>query len=365
MVLIAHPAFPPASTAEVLAFIKANPGKVSCGASGALPSVGCELLRAHAGADLLMVLYKGNGPALNGLMGGEINLLFDVVNIAMGHVKSGRVRAIASTAPRRGIGPLGDLPVMAEAIPGFDLVTWHGMMVAPGTPRALVARLNREFNAVLQQPEVRQRMENSGQITGVPEISPPSQARLRRVWRGVARCGVQPETRRVVTRTGTGRHGALRRAGAEPQPGKLRASLHAAPGHRASSRRHPGTSPTAPACRDRRRAAAPRLRAWSSSARARGVRDAVLREMGLTGQSDSKHAGMHKTRSVDYAVVMDGEIDMILDDREVHLAAGDVLVQQGTDHAWVNRGARPCRIAFVLVDAADDNVPSTQKGENA
>jgi tripartite-type tricarboxylate transporter receptor subunit TctC len=167
MVLIAHPAFPPATMADVLAFIKANPGKVSCGASGALPSVGCELLRAHAGAEVLMVLYKGNGPALNGLMGGEINLLFDVVNIAAGHVKSGKVRAIASTAPKRGVGPLGDLPVMAETIPGFELVTWHGMMVAPGTPPSLLARLNREFNAVLQHPEVRQRMENSGlQITG-------------------------------------------------------------------------------------------------------------------------------------------------------------------------------------------------------
>ena len=167
MVLLAHPAFPPATTADVLAFIKAHPGKASCGASGALPSVACELLRAHAGADVLMVMYKGNGPALNGLMGGEINLLFDVVNIAVGHVKSGKVRAIASTAPRRGIGLLGDLPVMGETIPGFELVTWHGMMVAPGTPRALVLRLNREFNAVLQRPEVRQRLENSGlQITG-------------------------------------------------------------------------------------------------------------------------------------------------------------------------------------------------------
>ncbi|HEY1288537.1 MAG TPA: tripartite tricarboxylate transporter substrate binding protein [Burkholderiales bacterium] len=167
MVLLAHPAFPPTTTADVLAYIKANPGKASCGASGALPSVACELLRAHAGAEVLMVMYKGNGPALNGLMGGEINLLFDVVNIAVGHVKSGKVRAIASTAPKRGIGPLGDLPVMAETIPGFELVTWHGMMVAPGTPRALVLRLNREFNALLQQPEVKQRMEISGlQITG-------------------------------------------------------------------------------------------------------------------------------------------------------------------------------------------------------
>jgi tripartite-type tricarboxylate transporter receptor subunit TctC len=167
MVLIAHPSFPPQTTSEVLAFIKANPGKVNCGASGALPSVGCELLRSHAGADLVMVMYKGNAPALNALMGGEINLLFDVVNIALGHVKSGRVRAIASTAPRRGVGPLGDLPVMSEAIPGFDLVTWHGVMVAPATPRAIVQRLNRELAAVLQMPEVRQRLENSGlQITG-------------------------------------------------------------------------------------------------------------------------------------------------------------------------------------------------------
>jgi mannose-6-phosphate isomerase-like protein (cupin superfamily) len=81
-------------------------------------------------------------------------------------------------------------------------------------------------------------------------------------------------------------------------------------------------------------------------------REAVLKEMGLSGQSDSGHPGMHKTRSIDYAVVMEGEIDMLLDDSEVHLTAGDVLVQQGTNHAWVNRGTRSCRIAFVLIDAA-------------
>ena len=89
-------------------------------------------------------------------------------------------------------------------------------------------------------------------------------------------------------------------------------------------------------------------------------REAVLKEMGIAGQPDSKHAGMHRTRSVDYAVVMEGEIDMVLDDSEVHLRAGDVLVQQGTNHAWVNRGSRPCRIAFVLIDAADHNAASTE-----
>jgi tripartite-type tricarboxylate transporter receptor subunit TctC len=167
MVLIAHPGFAPATLADVLSEIKAHPGRVTCGASGALPSVGCELLRAHAGADLLMVTYKGNAPALNALMGGEINLLFDVVNIAIGHVKSGRVRAIASTAPKRGIGALGDIPVMAETIPGFELVTWHGVMMSPATPRPLLERVNRELNAVMQRADVRERFANSSlQITG-------------------------------------------------------------------------------------------------------------------------------------------------------------------------------------------------------
>ncbi len=196
MVLIAHPSFAPATTSELISYIKANPGKVTCGASGALPSVGCELLRANAGADVLMVMYKGNAPALNALMGGEINVLFDVVNIAMGHVKSGRVRAIASTAPRRGGGPLGDLPVLAETLPGFELVTWHGVMVSPATPRPIVERINRELKAVLANPEVAQRFANSGlQITGgAPE---EFAAVLRRDYdkygQALRAAGVKPE----------------------------------------------------------------------------------------------------------------------------------------------------------------------------
>lgn len=66
-----------------------------------------------------------------------------------------------------------------------------------------------------------------------------------------------------------------------------------------------------------------------------------------------RHPAMHRTRTVDYAIVMSGEIDMLLDDSEIHLKAGDVLVQQGTNHAWVNRGSEPCRIAFVLIDAKE------------
>jgi len=79
---------------------------------------------------------------------------------------------------------------------------------------------------------------------------------------------------------------------------------------------------------------------------------AMLREMGIdASQGGSRHATMHRTRSIDYAVVISGEIDMLLDDSEVHLEAGDVLVQRGTSHAWVNRGEESCRVAFVLIDA--------------
>lgn len=80
-------------------------------------------------------------------------------------------------------------------------------------------------------------------------------------------------------------------------------------------------------------------------------REAILKEMGVADHGGARHAAMHRTRSVDYAIVLEGEIDMLLDDSEVHLEAGDVLVQQGTNHAWVNRGAQTCRMAFVLVDA--------------
>jgi len=79
---------------------------------------------------------------------------------------------------------------------------------------------------------------------------------------------------------------------------------------------------------------------------------AMLREMGITpGEGGARHATMHRTRSTDYAVVISGEITMLLDDSEIQLKAGDALVQRGTNHAWVNRGRETCRIAFLLIDA--------------
>ena len=78
-----------------------------------------------------------------------------------------------------------------------------------------------------------------------------------------------------------------------------------------------------------------------------------LRVVGTEQPENARHPGMHRTRSVDYAVIMSGEIDLLLDDDEVHLKAGDVVVQRGTNHAWVNRGTEPCAMAFVLLDAKE------------
>ena len=88
---------------------------------------------------------------------------------------------------------------------------------------------------------------------------------------------------------------------------------------------------------------------------AKGVEsETVLEEFGLERDGQGgRHALMHRTKTLDYAIVLDGEIDMLLDEGEVHLKAGDILVQRGTNHAWVNRSDRPCRIAFVMVDAQD------------
>jgi naringenin degradation protein FdeH len=86
--------------------------------------------------------------------------------------------------------------------------------------------------------------------------------------------------------------------------------------------------------------------------------ETMIKEMGISAKATGKgkhvnHPFMHRTKSIDYAIVLDGEIDMLMDDTEVHMKAGDVLVQQGTNHAWVNNSGKPCRIAFILIDAKE------------
>ena len=111
---------------------------------------------------MIIVNYRGSVPSLNAVMSGEINLLFDLANNALPQVKSGRVRAIASTNLKRGAGPFADLPTVAETIPGFELISWQGVVAPRGTPRDILVKLNREIGAVLSMPEVRDRLVATG-----------------------------------------------------------------------------------------------------------------------------------------------------------------------------------------------------------
>ena len=161
-VLLASPEFAPRSVPEVLAAAKARPGEVSCGWGGPLPHFACQLLRIQGQADITVVPYKGNAPAMKDLIGGRIDLLLDVPNVALPQVQANRVRAIATTNAKRGAGPFGHLPTVNETLAGFEFEGWQGALAPAGTPREIVARLNREIVAVLGDDELRKRLSDGG-----------------------------------------------------------------------------------------------------------------------------------------------------------------------------------------------------------
>ncbi len=195
-VLLASQGFAAHNIDELVATIKAKPGTVTCAASGALPTVACVMLASYAQAEVVRVQYKGNAPALNALMGGEINILFDVVNTALPQVRSGRVRALASSFPKRGSQPFPDLPVLAESMPGFEMISWQGLMVPRATPTDTVQRLNRAIASVLNAPLVRQRIQDAGlevapgSAEAFQEIVDHDQQRYTRVLQAA---GITPE----------------------------------------------------------------------------------------------------------------------------------------------------------------------------
>ena len=133
-------------------------------------------------------------------------------------------------------------------------------------------------------------------------------------------------------------------------------------GHRRDAGRHDAGAPTArraTSASRRRRAARSSASSTSRRRRPRSTRSTLDYQHRIVGDHapakglPPRHPLMHRTRTIDYAIIMAGEIDMLLDDTEIHFKAGDVLIQQGTNHAWVNRGSEPCRIAFVLIDAKE------------
>ncbi len=170
-VLIVPPGFPAKSVAELVAAAKKEPGRLSFASSGAGSSthMSAELFKALSGTDILHVPYKGSGQAMPDLMSGRVTMMFENAPGAVGHIRSGKVRALAQTGARRSPS-LPDLPTVAESgVPGYESLSWSGIAAPAGTPRAVIEKLNRDLNAVLALPQMRQKLADQGaEVVGGP-----------------------------------------------------------------------------------------------------------------------------------------------------------------------------------------------------
>ncbi|HXX85968.1 MAG TPA: tripartite tricarboxylate transporter substrate binding protein [Casimicrobiaceae bacterium] len=173
-VLVVAPDLPATSVRELIALAKAKPGALSFGSSGAGSSthLSSELFKSMAGIDILHIPYKGSSQALTDLMAGRISMIIDNMPGAIGFIKEGRVRALGVTGSKRSPA-LPGLPTIAEAgVAGYESLSWSGIAVPAGTPKDVVARLNREIAAILAQPDIREKFAQAG---AEPVGGPPQQ----------------------------------------------------------------------------------------------------------------------------------------------------------------------------------------------
>jgi tripartite-type tricarboxylate transporter receptor subunit TctC len=167
LILVANPAFPANNTAELVAHVKANPGKYNFGSSGigAAAHLAMEQFMLTHGLKMTLIPYKGTQPALTDLIGGQIQLLFDVPTTMAQHVRGGRIKLIGMASDKRLPG-YADFATMGEGGVPFIANTWAMVLAPAKTPREIITRLNTEINRILAAPEVRQKLESTGIVPG-------------------------------------------------------------------------------------------------------------------------------------------------------------------------------------------------------
>jgi tripartite-type tricarboxylate transporter receptor subunit TctC len=172
-VLVLHPSVPGNSVRDVIAMAKANPGKLTYASSGNGTSIHMsgELFKHMTGVNMLHIPYKGSGPAVTDLIGGQVNMMFDNIPSSLPHIKAGKLKALATTGAKRDPA-LPDLPTIAEAgVPGYESGVWFGIAVPAATPKDIVAKLNAEAVRGTKSPDFVKRMTDLGYliIPGTPE----------------------------------------------------------------------------------------------------------------------------------------------------------------------------------------------------
>jgi tripartite-type tricarboxylate transporter receptor subunit TctC len=161
-VLVVGPSVKAQDLRELIALLKAQPGKFNYGSSGVgtPPHLSGELFKSMAGVDINHVPYKGGGPAMTDVIGGHIPILFDVLTGAASHIRSGSVRALAVTTAKRSPS-FPEVPTMAEAgVPGYETYTWNAVFGPAGLPRPMVEALSRELQAVVAMPDVQAKLKD-------------------------------------------------------------------------------------------------------------------------------------------------------------------------------------------------------------
>ncbi|MPS27401.1 tripartite tricarboxylate transporter substrate binding protein [Pigmentiphaga sp.] len=172
-VLYVNPALPARTVGELIAYAKANPGKVNFSSSGngGLPHMAGELFNAATGLKLTHVPYKGSTPAINDVIAGQVQMTFEATAIGLPFVEAGRLRALATTGDRR-LAVFPDAPAVAETLPGFSVTNWFGMVVPARTPQDRIDRLQKEIAVVLARPEIKERLD----ALGVAVVASPPEA---------------------------------------------------------------------------------------------------------------------------------------------------------------------------------------------
>jgi tripartite-type tricarboxylate transporter receptor subunit TctC len=156
-ILVVNPSVPVKSVAELVAYAKANPGKVnfSSGGIGVLPHLIGEWFKSRAGIDIVHVPYRGGGPSINDLVGGQVQMTFEGTSVLLPLIESGKLRALAVTSAKR-LPQLPDVPTMIESgFPGFVSTSWTGLLAPAHTPRAVIDKLNAQINEGLKTPELK------------------------------------------------------------------------------------------------------------------------------------------------------------------------------------------------------------------
>jgi tripartite-type tricarboxylate transporter receptor subunit TctC len=154
---------PTKSVPEFIAYAKANPGKINMasGGSGSAPHIAGEYFKLLAGVNMTHVPYRGEGPALTDLLGGQVQVCFPTLPAAIEYVRSGKLRGLAVTSANR-LDALRDIPTVGEFVPGYEASFWYGIAAPIATPAGIIGRLNRELNAVLADPKLDARIVELG-----------------------------------------------------------------------------------------------------------------------------------------------------------------------------------------------------------